>query len=202
MQMPDTGADVRRIGGSVGEVRSDESAINQAMERYADGDEAAFAELYDALAPKLLGFLRRVAGEQAEDLVQQTFFQIHLARGTFTRGARVKPWAYTIARRLLIDRLRRQRREREARQLDVDAWASVDGPDEEVFAGELMREVDHALRRIPSEQRKALQLVRGDGLSVRDAASVLGTTVAAVKLRTSRALRAIRRSLQASRRHT
>ena len=82
-----------------------------AMERYSNGDDPAFAELYDAIAPRLLGFLRKATrdGVATEDLMQQTFLQIHRARGSFIPGAPVMPWALAIAKRLMIDSARRQR---------------------------------------------------------------------------------------------
>src|SRR5258705_9122288 len=76
-----------------------------AMERYANGNDAAFAELYDTIAPRLLGFLRKATRDDSasEDLMQQTFLQIHQARGSFIAGAPVMPWALAIAKRLMID---------------------------------------------------------------------------------------------------
>lgn len=84
------------------------------MERYACGDDAAFEKLYDAVAPRLFGYLLRQTRDRvrAEDLLQQTLLQMHRARGTFLSGAEVMPWAFAIARRLLIDHLRRDRRDR------------------------------------------------------------------------------------------
>ncbi len=79
------------------------SPATSAMDRYAQGDDAAFSELYDALAPRLYGYLLRQTrnNARAEDLTQQTFLQMHCARGRFVRGADVVPWAFAIARRLL-----------------------------------------------------------------------------------------------------
>src|SRR4029453_18628978 len=73
------------------------------------GDEAAFADVYDAIAPRLLGFLRRATRDAsaAEDLMQQTLLQMHRTRGSFIPGAPVMPWAFAIARRLMIDAARR-----------------------------------------------------------------------------------------------
>src|SRR5215470_20376392 len=82
-----------------------------AMERYARGDETAFADLYDAIAPRLLGILRKATRDPsaAEDLMQQTLLHMHRARGSFIPGAPVMPWACAIARRLATDRARRRR---------------------------------------------------------------------------------------------
>jgi RNA polymerase sigma-70 factor (ECF subfamily) len=86
------------------------SAADLAMERYADGDDSAFATLYDELAPALYGYLLRQTGSSAvaEDGVQQTLLQIHCARDGFVRGAAVRPWAFAIARRLVIDGYRKE----------------------------------------------------------------------------------------------
>ena len=76
---------------------------DEAMDRYACGSDEAFDALYDSLAPRLHAFLSRRArdAETTEDLVQQTFLQMHRARGTFLPGAEVLPWSFAIARRLM-----------------------------------------------------------------------------------------------------
>src|SRR5258708_5498548 len=93
--------------------RSSDAAADGAMDRYASGDVEAFSVLYDLLAPRLYGFLLRQTRNpaRAEDLVQQTLLQMHCARGRFIRGAPVTPWAFAIARRLLIDDVRRNKLE-------------------------------------------------------------------------------------------
>src|SRR5215468_8274281 len=85
-----------------------------AMERYARGDAAAFADVYDAIAPRLLDLLRKATRDPsaAEDLMQQTLLHMHRARGSFIPGAPVMPWACAIARRLVSDSARRRRLER------------------------------------------------------------------------------------------
>src|SRR3954454_10789965 len=75
---------------------------NEAMSRYADGDASAFPILYDSLAPRIEGLVRRrsLDPSRIDDIVQQTFERIHRARGTFIRGSDVLSWAFTIARTL------------------------------------------------------------------------------------------------------
>jgi RNA polymerase sigma-70 factor (ECF subfamily) len=168
------------------------------MERYARGDDAAFGELYDCLAPRLFGYLVRQARDEAraEDLVQQTLLQIHRARGRFLPGAEVMPWAFAIARRLFIDSLRRRKHEvLQSREEDSDAdepVAPAPGADELVEAQELARRFQKALARLPETQRVAFELIKQEGLSVAEAALILGTTVSAVKLRAHRAYAARR----------
>jgi RNA polymerase sigma-70 factor (ECF subfamily) len=176
------------------------------MERYANGDNAAFAEVYDAIAPRLLGALRRATrdGATAEDLVQQTFLQMHRARGSFIPGAPVMPWALAIARRLMIDRGRRQRIELRLfthRAADDDdhmlsAPAATPATDDLLHACRLARRIQERLETLPETQRTAYQLVKQDGVSLRRAAELLGTSVTAIKLRTHRAYQALRAVLR------
>jgi RNA polymerase sigma-70 factor (ECF subfamily) len=169
-----------------------------AMERYARGDSSAFAQVYDVLAPRLYGYLLRQTRERAraEDLLQQTMMHIHRARDRFISGAEVMPWAFAIARRLLVDEIRRGRRVVLSDDGDPDPGAS-DSPmaDELVQANELAARVQSILAKLPQSQRVAFELIKQEGLSVAEAAQVLGTTVAAVKLRAHRAYEALRAAL-------
>jgi len=169
--------------------------VDSAMERYAAGDDAAFATVYDVLAPRLYGYLLRQTKDRAraEDLLQQTMLHIHRARIRFIPGSEVTPWAFAIARRLFLDGLRRGRREAYSDEVDPDSGASDEPPaDDVVQAHELARRIDRALARLPESQRAAFRLIKQEGLSVAEAAQVLGTTVAAVKLRAHRAYDALR----------
>jgi RNA polymerase sigma-70 factor (ECF subfamily) len=169
-----------------------------AMEQYAGGDDAAFARVYDTLAPRLYGYLLRQTHDRsrAEDLLQQTMLHIHRARDRFIPGAEVTPWAFAIARRLVVDGARRGRREVLAEEGDPDEGPSLQpGAEDLVHAHELADRVQRALAKLPQSQRAAFELIKQEGLSVSEAAQVLGTTVAAVKLRAHRAYEALRVAL-------
>ena len=172
------------------------SGADRAMERYASGDDAAFADVYDELAPRLYRFALRWTRSRtaAEDAVQQTLLQIHIARDRFVRGGAVVPWAYAIARRLLIDVGRRGGRE-ELRAYDVrdpEEAASSPSPEE---ALDLKRIEAHARRdfaSLPSGWREAFELVKFEGLSLAETAEILGITAGMVKIRAHRATAALR----------
>jgi len=177
---------------------TERSEADAAMERYAGGDDAAFAQVYDALAPRLYGYLLRQTRDRAraEDLLQQTMLHIHRARERFIPGAQVTPWAFAIARRLLLDSVRRGRREVLDAEGQADERASEDASaDQVVQAHELASRVEKVLAKLPASQRAAFELIKHEGLSVAEAAQVLGTTVAAVKLRAHRAYEALRGAL-------
>lgn len=175
------------------------------MDRYASGDDAAFSELYDHLAPRLYAFLFRSTRSrfEAEDLVQQTLLKMHCARGRFIRGAGVVPWAFSIARRLLIDRGRRARVRGTNDATDpndvIADLAALDlGADEIVHSKLLGKIIQEEVERLPPGNRVAFELVKQDGLTHAEAAKVLGTTVMAVKLRTHRSCAVLRAALRKS----
>jgi len=177
-------------------IQSDTERANAAMERYAQGDESAFASVYDAVAPRVHAYLIRQARDRvvADDLLQQTLLQIHRKRATYVAGLPVLPWAFAIARRLYIDECRRRKTDalwsaRDVGEDDRRAWAL---PDDEVATREAARLVEAELLRMPGNQRVAFELLKVDGLSHQEAAQALGTTVNAVKLRAFRAYTAIR----------
>jgi RNA polymerase sigma-70 factor (ECF subfamily) len=196
------------VGGHMGnstKTVADASAGDEAMSRYADGDDAAFAVVYAVVAPRLdCFFSRRLFDKNAiPDLVQETLLRIHRSRGTFARGSSLMPWALTIARRLLIDLLRRSGREQQSDPAWLDDLGDRPSPqglptgEEIVAAKQMAARLDDAWARVSEPQRAALRLVRGEGLSVAEAAVRLGTTVMGVKLRTHRASRALQAGIAA-----
>lgn len=174
--------------------------IDRVMDRYARGDDAAFGELYDLLAPRLMGYLRRLVRDPSgvEDLAQATLLQIHRARGTFIRGAAVVPWAFAIARRLVVDDYRKQRRAPPI-TFDDDGLVTALTPDASPLARAEARQLaailERALEALPEAQRTAFRVLRIEGLSVAEAADLLGTTEAGVKLRAHRAYEALRKCI-------
>ena len=179
----------------------DEATLNGAMDRYACGDQLAFPVLHRALYPRLLAFLTRMSGSagMADDLVQETFLRMHRARATFAPGGAVLPWAYAIARNVHIDYTRAARL-RSTERLPSDpgpdpAFAQRADAESAAIAAETARVVERVLARIPPAQRDAFVLIRYEGLSVQDAAAVLGATPTAVKLRAFRAYEALRAEL-------
>jgi RNA polymerase sigma-70 factor (ECF subfamily) len=188
------------------EPRSSGTAADRAMDRYASGEDAAFSELYDLLALRLFAFLMRTtrSRSEAEDLVQQTMLKMHSARGRFIRGAGVVPWAFSIARRLVIDRARRSKvrgvmsHPRDAGDAIAHLAALDLAVDEVVHAKWLGKLIQQELERLPPKNRLAFELVKQDGLTHAEAAKVLGITVMAVKLRTHRTCAALRAALHPS----
>lgn len=169
------------------------------MERYARGDDSAFGEIYDAVAPRVLAVARRALGNSAlaEDVVQQTMLNLHRARGSFIPGGEVQPWAYAIAIRLILDTLRRSRRDRRLEEAEARVpTPTIDPrPDEEAIARETAARLQAAFAALPHSQQTVLTM-RDRGLSLAAMAGSLGTTVTAVKLRLHRAATSLRAAVE------
>jgi RNA polymerase sigma-70 factor, ECF subfamily len=176
-----------------------EEPADALMERYAAGDDAAFTPLYLALAPRVRSFLMRLSRGQrrADDVLQETFMRMHRARGNFERGARVLPWAFTIARNAFFDQARLEGRRREdfREQDDRTGPADVSTPAMALEAEQTRALLEGAMHALPPNQREAFILVRFEGLSAADAAQVLDTTEANVRVRAHRAAETLRQVL-------
>jgi len=177
------------------------------MRRYQDGDATAFRELYAIVAPRLLGYLMKMARSRAvaEDLLQQTFLKIHRARRTYVRGADPLPWIYSIAHRTFIDEARKTKRAIvQVEEAVPEVPAGIDGEsverrDEPRGDTEMARAALDALAQLPEQQREAVVLTKLDGKSVAEAAAIAGTSVGAMKVRAHRGYEALRRLLGATR---
>ena len=181
-------------------------ALEDAMTRYAAGDDGAFGVIYDRAAPPIFAFLVRLCRDraQAEDLTHETFLRIHRARALYRPGAEVLPWSYAIARRLFLDSVRSRRREVVSlddpqggeRKSDPGVPSPDAGADEQLAASRLAGEIEAVLARLPENQAMAFRLLKQEGLSVAEAAQIVGATETSVKLRAHRAYEALRKALE------
>jgi RNA polymerase sigma-70 factor, ECF subfamily len=167
-----------------------------AMQRYARGDAAAFAVVFDAVAPHVHRYARRVLRESAaaDDIVQQTLLRMHRARGDFSPEGKVLPWAYSIARNLIRDQLRQKRREDELRRRAERCVrpAFPPPPDAQLDAEETMASLRSCFASLPGAQQTAYLLMHNEGLSLAEGARQLGITIVALKLRVHRAVARLR----------
>lgn len=171
-----------------------EAALCRHMSGYLEGRLDAFDALYAALAPRLRAYLAGQCRDAAlaDDLVQETFMQLHRSRRTYEPGRPVTPWAFAIARHvLLMHRRRTGRRLRFEESLAVEA-ATAPPPRDELSAMVRRDEVKRALKNVPADQRRALLLHHVDGWSFAEIAGWLGIRVNAAKTRAFRGMRKLK----------
>jgi RNA polymerase sigma factor (sigma-70 family) len=172
-------------------MRSDE----ELMAAYVRGDAAAFRELWNRHSPVLLRVMRSQLRrpEDARDLVQQTFLQLHRSRQDFREGARLSPWLFTIAMNLKREYFRRAARRPEA-PLENEGESVPVAPRGHEQA-EAREEVAYAMGKLPEDQREVIALHWLGGVPLPEVASIVGASVSAVKVRAHRGYAAMRRAL-------
>lgn len=166
------------------------------MAAYVAGDQAAFEELFQRYAPVLLRVMRQQlrSQEEANDLVQQTFLQLHRARHDFRMDAKLRPWIFTIALNLKREHLRRVKRRPEAELL-------LDGKGDphvtpEAGRFEAARTLRFALERLQPTYREVIELHWLGQLSFPEISELLGASLSAVKVRAHRGYCALREILE------
>jgi RNA polymerase sigma-70 factor (ECF subfamily) len=172
-------------------LKSDE----ELMMAYVGGDRAAFDELFARFAPSLLRVMRQQlrSQEEANDLVQQTFLQLHRARHDFRPDAKLRPWLFTIALNLKREHLRRLKRRPEA-ELSLDGRNDpLAKPDAERL--EAARTLSFALERLQPAYREVIELHWLGELSFPEISELLGASLSAVKVRAHRGYAALREIL-------
>jgi RNA polymerase sigma-70 factor, ECF subfamily len=178
------------------------------MERLRDGDESAFSELFDKYREMVVrfayGYLH--AEDWAEDVAQNTFLRLYLARERYEPRARFTTYLFRIAKNLCLNELRsrevstRVEPPRSAGGEEVafeDLWADCEsaGPSECLARREAANEVMKVLERLPPKQRSALWLARVDGFSYQEVAERLQGSRGAVKSLIFRAAATLRSDL-------
>jgi RNA polymerase sigma-70 factor, ECF subfamily len=177
--------------------------LDELLRRSGRGDQAAFAELYDELAPMVHGIVVRVVRDpsQSDEVTQEVFVELWrlAARYDATRGA-VKSWAATVAHRRAIDRVRSEQagRDRVAKDVSVAVLPPHDVVVDEVEAGFEQARVRRALDQLSGLQREALELAYFGGHTYREVAVLLGVAEGTVKTRIRDGMIRLRDELGAS----
>ena len=171
--------------------------------RAAEGEQAAFAELYRRHVDRARWAARSVAenADDTADAVSDAFANVFriVRAGRFPEGAEFAPYVATAARRAAIDQVRRAARTVSNDDLDHDQSPSmVARPSEQVVAVESAELVARAFLGLPTHLRSVLFLTEVEGMPMREAAVLLGVTPNAAAQRAVRARARLRqRYLQA-----
>jgi RNA polymerase sigma-70 factor (ECF subfamily) len=160
--------------------------VDDLMSRVAEGDQDAFAALYDAVASRVYGLIRRVLRDAAlaEEVAQEALVEVWRTAPRFdrTRGSATS-WIFTIAHRRAVDRIRSEQAAAERERRTARASVPFDDVVEEVTA----RLEQHAVRRcldtLTRLQREAILLAFYAGLTYPEVADRLGAPLPTVKTR-------------------
>lgn len=197
---PDSGGADRDLAGARRPARlasvstpAGQADADDLLQRVSRGDEAAFTALYDLVAPRVYGLIRRVLRDpaQSEEVAQEVLVEVWRTAGRFdrTKGS-ATAWVFTIAHRRAVDRVRSEQAGADrARRV---AAASVDTPYDDVVEGasaNLERlQVRRCLEGLTELQREAITLAYYNGHTYREVAELLDTALPTIKTRMRDAL--------------
>jgi RNA polymerase sigma-70 factor (ECF subfamily) len=163
-------------------------STNALLLRVAQGDQRAFSELYDLIAPRMLGLVRHVLKDhaQSEEVVQEVLLEVWQTAPRFdpNKGKAVT-WMLTMAHRRAIDRVRsaQSSRDRDTRVGIRDLDREFDSVAESVEIRIEHDRVEKALSRLSELQRQAVELAYYGGYSHSEVSEMLGVPMGTVKTR-------------------
>lgn len=165
------------------------------MMRYQSGSLEAFEQIYAQLAPGVRRYLSHLAGrsEIADDLLQETFLQMHRSRAAYNPAYGVRPWVFGLARNVfLMNRRAAQRAAKiyESRE-DLSEFPVLPEADRLGSRDEIRRGIAH----LHPDQAEALLLHHEWGFSFEEIAGMLGISAAAARARASRGMADLRVAL-------
>jgi RNA polymerase sigma-70 factor (ECF subfamily) len=181
----------------------DEGAEDHAgalLGRIAEGDQGAFAELYDMLGSRAFGLILRVLVDraQSEEVLQEVFLEVWQSAGRFApnRG-QGRTWVLTIAHRRAVDRVRASQAstDRDYRIGIRDTEVAFDSVAEQVALRIEGEELTRALSTLPDPQREAIVLAYFGGYSQTEIAALVGAPLGTVKTRMRDGLTRLRGAL-------
>ena len=181
-------------------------ALGVLMRAAQRGDAKAYTELLKTITPRIRRIVMRERGfaglAGVDDLVQDVLLSVHAVRATYDAARPFEPWLLAIVRNRLVDGARRYARTA-AREVNWDheddvTFGAVEANEQTAELGDA-KALRDAVQALPDGQREAIELLKLEELSLKEAAAVSGTSVGALKVATHRALHALRRALATKR---
>ncbi|HKE52139.1 MAG TPA: RNA polymerase sigma factor [Actinomycetes bacterium] len=177
----------------------DDVALTRALRRAQAGDERGFAELWRALQPRLLRYLRIAIGEQAEDVAAETWLQVVRDLPSFRGdGPKFRAWLFVVARNRAVDQARQAGRRLEVSTDNTDLLDTAADSDTALEAMTWL-DTERALAKIaalPRDQAEAVALRVIAGLTPRQVGTVLGKRPGAIRIAVMRGLRRLAEQLE------
>ena len=167
------------------------------MAHAQDGDRSAYQRLLREITPYLrsLAARRHRDPSDIEDAVQDILLTVHAIRHTFDPTRPFGPWLVTIANRRFIDRLRRQGRRRDRETPLTPEHETFSEPRANLEERPDRHELEKAIDELPPMQRQAVQLLKLNEMSLKEASTASGMSIASLKVNVHRAVKNLRKIL-------
>jgi RNA polymerase sigma-70 factor, ECF subfamily len=158
------------------------------LERVAGGDRQAFSDLYDEMAPRVLGLVKRLLRDhsQSEEVTQEIFLEIWQTAARFdpNKGG-ASTWILTMTHRRAVDRVRASQasRDRDVKIGIRDMETDFDHVAESVEVRLDHERVEKAMAGLTELQRQAITLAYYGGYSNSEVAAILSVPLGTIKTR-------------------
>jgi RNA polymerase sigma-70 factor, ECF subfamily len=190
--------DVVNQAGRARRDRPHDSTLEDAVTRAQEGDDEAFATVYRTVHPGILGYLRGLVGDDAEDVAAEAWLDITRDLRRFRGDAGgFRGWTATIARHRALDHVRRQKVRPRSAFLDPSLLELPSGLNTHEQAVEAIstQQALSLIADLPQDQAEAVLLRVVVGLTAPAAARVLGKRPGAVRSAAHRGLKRLARQL-------
>ena len=174
-----------------------ERHLSGLLARSQQGDAAAYRLFLEGVLPVVRRFLGSKIrdADWVEDISQEVLVSIHRARASYDPERPVFPWIHAIAHRRFVDHMRKWSRvsEKEVQGETILEFQAKEDKEHPYLIQEIL---ERAIEKLPPKQKRAVRLLKYDGLSVREAAAKMEMTETAVKVTAHRAYKALRKILE------
>jgi RNA polymerase sigma-70 factor, ECF subfamily len=172
--------------------------MNALMAQSLGGCSLSYRQFLDELSKVLSVYFRKRlfdAGDEVDDLVQETVLAIHYRRHTYRTELPVMAWVYAIARHKLIDWLRQRGSKPHHLTLETSGAQEVEGESATVY-WDAWWDLRKYLKELPGQQGQLIVHTKIDGYSVQETAHLMGMSEAAVKTGVHRGIKALSLALR------
>ena len=171
---------------------------NELIQLLKKDDNSAFTEIYNRYADSLAGFAgaKLYHLEDARDILHDIFIKLWEDRYTLVITSNLKSYLFSAVRYRVIDKIRRKvTRQDYSSMIQAASTANAHGADEIFEVKELQKNIDHALKDLPSRTKQIYELSRNKCYTISEIAQMLNISEQTVKNQLTTALKHIRQSV-------
>ncbi len=163
-------------------------------------DSFAFEDLIKQYHTPLFNYLNKLAGDSAEDLLQETLLRVSQRYSSLKDAASAKAWMFRIATNVAMDyfRSRRVNLQPDDREWTQIADSGSKGVEESLIIEEMNDCIGRIIGTMPYIYRVVMVLFHFQGLSIDEIASACDLSPSAVKVRLHRGKQILRKSMNSA----
>ena len=175
--------------------RDDETRLFLLVLRCQSGDELAFGRLFEWFSARTLAHLRRLVGDDGEDVQQEVWLTVYRTLRTLHNPRAFRTWLFQTTRRRAIDFLRAKKRDQELREDAMRDMPTSTWPEDRLVALD-ESSLAAALDALSPIHREVLLLRFQEGMSYGEIAVIAGCSIGTVRSRLHNAKRLLQDAIE------